>query len=104
MGHGNPKYDYYFGQTLIPTVNTIRDLGVQVSNNLKFHEHINQIVKSATVTANQIHRCFTLKNKKFLAKMFKVFVRNPVYKGDIECLEGVQRLYKTDSGFTELYV
>ena len=74
-----------------------------MSSNLKFHEHVNQIVKSATVTANQIHRCFLLKNKKFLVKMFKTFVRpkleyasqvwNPVYKGDINQLERVQRSF-----------
>ena len=70
---------------------------------MKFHEHINYIVKSATVTANQIYRCFLLKNKKFLTKMFKVFVRpkleyasqvwNPMYKADITALERVQRSF-----------
>ena len=84
-------------------MNTIRDLGVEISRDMKFHVHINQIVKSATAIANQIHRCFMLKNKTFLTKMFKIFVRpkleyasqvwNPVYIGDINRLERVQRSF-----------
>ena len=103
LGYGNPLHDYYFGETPIPSVNTIRDLGVEISRDMKFHVHINQIVKSATAIANQSQRCFMLKNKTFLTKMFKIFVRpkleyasqvwNPVYIGDINRLERVQRSF-----------
>ncbi len=52
LGYKNPKRRYYFDNDLIPTLETIRDLGVTISSNLKFSEHIQFIIKSASRAAN----------------------------------------------------
>ena len=94
---------YYFGEIEIPSVSSIRDLGITISGNFKFHEHIQNIVSTASKTCNMIHRCFTFKSKTFLMDMFKSFARpqleyasqvwNPLYLGDIKLIESVQRRY-----------
>lgn len=103
LGYGNPKKEYFFGENLIPPVHSIQDLGITLSDNLKFHEHINKITSSANITANLIHKCFQTKTKSFMIKMFNTFVRpkieyasqvwNPQYIMDIDKLEKVQRKF-----------
>lgn len=103
LGYNNPRNIYYFDTDPIESVSSIRDLGVTVSDNLKFHEHIKSIVKSATATSNLIHKCFVYKDPTFLTQMYTTFVRpkieyasqvwNPQYTGDTNLLEKVQRRY-----------
>ena len=103
IGQQQNRQNYFFGNTVIPISRSVRDLGVIVSDDLKFHEHINNIVKKASLTANMIHRSFLNKSKQFLARTFVVFVRpkleyasqiwNPVYVSDIKRLEQVQRRF-----------
>ena len=101
LGHGNPNHPFYFGDTRLETVNSIRDLGVTISQDMKFHQHIREITSKACIAANLIHRTFSYRNPQFLTQMFNVFVRskleyasqvwNPQYIGDILQLERVQR-------------
>ena len=82
------------------------DLGIIVSENLKFHDQVQQSCKKATREINRIRRTFSSRNPEFLSTMFKMFVRphleycvqvwNPVYGGDIETME------KTQNRFTRL--
>jgi len=113
IGKKNPRRKYKFGELDIPVAETIKDLGIWVSSNLKFHDHIRQIVKNAACTAMLIHRCFLNRNPAFMAQMFMVYVRpkleyasqvwNPSYKIDINLLENVQRRYtKRIPGFFNL--
>jgi hypothetical protein len=103
LGYGNHKVQYSFGNKVIPVVKSIRDLGVIVSDNMKFHEHIENITKAASRSAILIKKCFVYDNPKFLMKMFNVFVRpkieyasqvwNPYLLMDIDMLENVQRRF-----------
>ena len=79
------------------------DLGIMVSDNLKFHSQVSQACKKATREINRIRRTFISLSPDFLSNMFEVFVRphleycvqvwNPVYVGDIEMMEKVQNRY-----------
>jgi hypothetical protein len=102
LGNKNPKNEFSFsGNIRIPSVKSFKDLGVTISHNLKFGEHIDNIKKSASSASNLIHKCFSYKNPSFLIKMFNTFVRpkleyasqvwNPVNRKDIKTLERVQR-------------
>jgi hypothetical protein len=43
LGYRNPKHQYVFGNQNIPSVSSMRDLGVVMTDNMKFHEHIENI-------------------------------------------------------------
>ena len=58
----------------LPTVKTIKDLGVTVGNNLKFSSHINNIITRASARANLIHKCFVSKEVSLLCRAFTVCV------------------------------
>ena len=113
LGHGNPSHSYTMGNTFIKPVESIRDLGVIMSKDMKFQEHYRYIFKSASKAANLIFRCFKTRDRAFLVKMFKTFVRpkleyatqvwNPGYLKDIDLLESVQRRYtKRLTGLSKL--
>ncbi len=103
LGHKNPCHDYYFGDAKIPTVDSIKDLGITVSNDLSFRQHITDIVRSANVTANLILRNFTVRKPAFLMRLFNTYVRpkleygcqvwNPHKLEEIDLIEKVQRKF-----------
>jgi len=91
----------------------IKDLGVIVNSNLTPSSHI----ASITVTANQrvrlIYRSFISRDFHLLIRPFTTYVRpilefnsdiwSPYYKGEIECIEKVQRRFtKWLPGFRNL--
>ena len=78
----------------------IRDLGIIVSEDLKFHAQVDSACKRAHAEINRIRRSFISRSPQFLAEMFKMYVRphleyavevwNPKAIGDIKKMEKVQ--------------
>jgi len=103
IGYGNPCNEYNFDDFAIPNVDEIRDLGVQISKDLKFGSHIAKICRSACSSSNLIFRSFRSRSRTFLVNLFKVYVRskleyacqvwNPHLKKDINDIEKVQRRF-----------
>lgn len=101
IGYNNPKQAYYFNQTKIAEVQSQRDLGVIVSDNLKWDQHITHIVKRANTLIYLIRKSFKDHSSETILKLYKSFVRpkieyahciwSPYYSKDIEQLERVQR-------------
>ena len=87
--------------SLIEEVCHVRDLGVIMSNDAKFSKHINHIVGSAKSQCSWILRTFLTRDRVPMMTLWKSLVRskleyccqlwNPLKKGDIQCLEQVQR-------------
>ena len=87
----------------LPIVTSCRDLGITVTSNLSFSEHIKDIVAKAHQRANMIHRCFVSRNVNLLVRAFTVYVRpllehnsviwSPPLKQDITAVEQVQRRF-----------
>ena len=85
----------------IKTVKTVRDLGVLISCNLKWSQHIHHIHSTASVCVYQILRAFSSKNVCTLLKAFITYLRskleynspvwNPYLKKDTLLLESVQK-------------
>ena len=59
----------------LPIVDSVKDLGVIMDNQLKFDVHVNNIVLRAHKIANLIHKCFVSKDPPTLIKAFLVYVR-----------------------------
>ncbi len=48
LGFCNPRTSYFTGQIEIQSVNLVRDLGVVMQHDLKFHEHCAKVVRTAS--------------------------------------------------------
>ena len=89
----------------IKTVKTVKDLGVLISYNLKWSQHIHHIHSTASVCAYQILRAFSSKNVWTLLKAFityryvrpKLEYNSPVWnsylKKDTLLLESVRKKF-----------
>ena len=87
----------------IKTVKTVKDLGVLISYNLKWSQHIHHIHSTASARAYQILRAFSSKNVWTLLKAFITYVRpkleynspvwNPYLKKDTLLLESTKKVY-----------
>ena len=80
-----------------------KDLGIIISDDLKFHKHIDHICKTTRNEIHRIRRSFVTRNPAFLRGLFTTYVRthieycvnlwNPVHRTDIEKLEKVQNMF-----------
>ncbi|MCP4473118.1 MAG: hypothetical protein GY821_00795 [Gammaproteobacteria bacterium] len=103
IGRLNPKFEYSVHGTEISSADSVRDLGVTVSSNLRFSDHCNSIAKKAHNRANMIHRTFLTKNPKFLRNLFITYARpileyasevwSPHLVKDRNIVESVQRRF-----------
>ena len=101
IGSQNKKYDYEIMGQQIKSVNQAKDLGVIISQNLKFSQHTNEAVKKANRMLGFINRNFTFKNKDIILPLYRSLVRphleyavqfwDPHLIKDINKLESVQR-------------
>ena len=99
----NPFPEYFIDGVNLPRKESARDLGVIISDNLKFHDQVAHACKKATKEINIVRRSFVSRNPNFLSNMFKIYVRphleycgqvwNPVYSGDALALEKVQNRF-----------
>ena len=95
------EYMYTLNGHVLENVSSQKDLGVLVSSNLKFSEHISNIVKKANSRIGLIKRCFTDLYKDKTRTLYQAIVRPileyaspawaPYLKKDIDLLESAQR-------------
>lgn len=101
LGKDNPHVQYRLENFLIRDVNQQKDLGVLVSDDLKWEPHIASIVKKANTLIYLIQRAFCNTSVEMVSKLYKTYVRpkieyacsvwSPFFVKDIEILERVQR-------------
>jgi len=87
--------------TVLQSVNCVRDLGVIVDCHLKFDAHISLIVRKAMLKSRLILQCFSSRNKDLMLKAFFTYVRpfleycspvwSPHLKYLIDRIESVQK-------------
>ena len=78
-----------------------KDLGVTMSNDLKWEKQCSEVVKKANKILGMLKRNFVDRSKYIILPLFKSLVRRhleyccqvwcPPYKKDIKLIEGVQR-------------
>ena len=89
---------------VLPNVNSVYDLGINVTNYLSPSDHVCDIAAKAHKRASLIHRCFVSRNTDLLVRVFKMYVRPlleynsviwfPSTIQDIEAIERVQRHFR----------
>ena len=94
----NPTYQ--IGNVPIQSKTEVRDLGILISEDLKYHSQVNAACKKAHKEINRIRRSFKSRSPNFITNMYKLYVRprleycvevwNPKYLGDIKKMEKVQ--------------
>ena len=100
FGTRNKKYHYSLNQVQLEESVLERDIGVNISNDLKPSSHVDIIVKKANSMLGQLSRAFSFKNKAIWTRLYKTYVRplleyspaawSPWNQADIEKLEKVQ--------------
>ena len=73
----NPKspQTYYFETTPIPLAKSVNDLGILIEPNLKFNDHIQNIIVKSKQRASLIYRSFLSNDIHILTRAFTTYVR-----------------------------
>ena len=104
---------YKINGIFIPFEKSHSDLGITVSRNLKFHDHINRTANTCNGIATNMISSTLCRESKFLMPIFLSFIRpkleygsclwNTEYLGDTDVLERVQRKWtKKIAGLEDL--
>jgi len=103
LGKATNQVALSIGNSVLPVVQSCRDLGITMTHDLSFSEHINNMVFKAHQRANATLRCFVSRNITLLLRAYLVYVRplleynssawSPHYKYDIDAVERVQRRF-----------
>jgi len=103
IGNNNPRADYVIDNHQIESVDSVRDLGVIVTSDLKSGAHCGKIASNASAVVSMIFRAFETKKNSFLIKLWKTFGRpkleyasvvwSPHFTKDKIILENVQRRF-----------
>jgi hypothetical protein len=76
VGLNNPQLEYSCNGAIIPsTTEAVRDLGVYVTADLKFKEHISRIVSNASRRLFCLLKAVRSRDPELLALLFNVYVR-----------------------------
>ena len=101
FGYGNPKHTYSLDSQVVARAVCEKDLGVHVTEDLKFSLHVAKCVRKAESVLAAINRTIVSRDSKVYLKLYKQLVRpcleyatpvwNPHYVRDVQLLENVQR-------------
>ena len=95
--------DFHINNKVIPKVNEVRDLGVIISNNMKWDTYVSTIRSKSNSLTHIILRSFSPSNYQLLVKLYKIYVRPlleyntctwfPYLKSNINAIESVQQTF-----------
>ena len=87
----------------IPKVRSVRDLGIVLSEDLRWKPYVDKIRSRSTILCHTILRSFSSSDHILLVNLFKTYVRpileyntcswSPHLKSDIDSIEGVQHMF-----------
>ena len=103
LGYNNQRNDYHFENILLENVDSVVDLGIVISRDLKSSQYCRLISARALARCAVMFRAFKTTNKDILLKAYTTYVRplveyetsvwSPYLKGDIRAVERVQRTF-----------
>ena len=96
-----PDNNFYINGNLLESKPAVKDLGVYVSNDLKWSKHVSHICQQANVVSYRILKTFRTRNIWTFIKLYKTYIRpkleyntpvwSPYLDGDKKRIEQVQR-------------
>ena len=94
---------YTINGVLIPQASSVKDLGVIISSDLKWHNYVSKICAKSISLSYLILKSFHSKDPFFFSNLFKLYIRpnleynvsvwNPYHIGDIKKVELVQATF-----------
>ena len=103
IGKNNSEQFYEIGGNLIEKREAIRDLGILLDKDLKFNQHINQIVENAYFKMFQLLKVLKTNESRILIDAYKAYIRpqleyasevwNPYLKMQMSQIEKVQKFF-----------
>ena len=103
VGHWNQQATYHANGNELTSVQGCRDLGFYITDDLSFHKHISNIVRSSSYRLKQFRLSFESRDRDFLVFLYSTYIRpilesgtvlwSPHYLGQIDRIENVQRQF-----------
>lgn len=75
VGKDNPCNQYYMGEVLLPSVDSEKDLGVLISKNLKWNDHIHNGINKANQMIAWVIRSVISRDSEVMLKIFQSMIR-----------------------------
>jgi hypothetical protein len=102
LGYNNPKRDYFINENQVQSVSNEKDLGVTISEDMKWERHILSITGKAYSRIHCVRKAFLIPlDKSLFLKIYKIYIRpileyaspvwDPYYAKDIQLIERVQK-------------
>ena len=97
------NFSFSIDSTTLAKTPYFRDLGIIISEDLKWTQHVQSIYNSAAVKSYQVLKCFKTRNIGILLRLFKTYVRpkleyntpvwSPYLMKNVNKIESVQRVF-----------
>ena len=101
LGSKNKRYLYLLGHNLISETKSETDLGILISDNLSWSDHVAKCAKKANRVLGMVKHTFSYMDKDMFISLYKTLIRpqmeycpqvwSPYLQKDINILEKVQR-------------
>ncbi|GMT07531.1 hypothetical protein PENTCL1PPCAC_29705, partial [Pristionchus entomophagus] len=75
LGNGNQLSKYYLSGIPIDQKSSMRDLGIQIDNELTFREHFDIVIQKAALRSNLIFRGLSTNNPVVMVNAYTTYVR-----------------------------
>ena len=75
VGKANPQHTYYIGDSQLPAVSFEKDLGVYVSNNLNWDDHIHKSIAKANSIVAWVNRSVICRTPEVMLNIYVTLVR-----------------------------
>ena len=83
LGRANPMFVYTINATKLLAPDYVVDLGITLSRNLTFHEHVNRILADCYRKLFIIKKCFLVINEDILRKLYVSYLRPSLEYGSV---------------------
>ena len=103
LGKDNPHHQYSLGDVILKQTHIKTDLGVFITDDMKFHEHCKNVSQKCNQLIRQVKRSFVCKEAELMMNIYKSYllphvdyacvVWNPYQTRDINMIEAVQRRF-----------
>jgi hypothetical protein len=103
FGRKNPNYEYHVNNSVIRSVDCVKDLGVLIDSSISFSQHVDSVASTARRLTGLVFRTIRSRRRDVLLPVYTTLVRpcmeyatavwNPHLIRNVQALEKVQRRF-----------